>query len=191
MMLVRRPFVLFDVDAVGLAALLALCGLGYVVGVQRMQAQFATRAQLTTQLSAARAALQRSRAQAEHVQQDTDRLRSAADVWRAAASSPGNPSQFVSRLAALVSASGMELLSAAPRSDLDPMPFVEGELTLTARGDGPSFVMFLDRLARETPYQAITQFSVKADPDPRSGRCNLTWTVRLFKTPGGSKADAG
>src|SRR5262249_54886955 len=140
-----------------------------------MNANRAELARLTSAISLADAAIQRS--DDSHRRADTDirRLREGvADQTRRAPTAAALP-QFLQRAATLSDDYGLQIAQVLPQ----PVQRLDGrivcDIQVTARGDLLGLARLLDRLRRENPYFSLLDYSVARGKDQAEERCTLTW----------------
>ena len=183
MIICKRPVVLYDVDAAGVAALVLLGVVAYFAVFVPVQAQQKAVGALRSELGATRSATGQTGAHLRTLRQDVAQLQRCLADGAAQAPTATSLTQFLSRIAVLAEEANLQVLQIVPA----PTQRVEDHLTsdvhISGRGRSLDFIRFLDRLARENPYQSLQRFSVTQEADAEQGVCTLSWTVRLNMLP--------
>ncbi len=176
MIVLRRPLMIFDVDVIGVAVLLALFATAYVVCIRPQQQDLRRLAQVRVELAQARRALQHQRDQLRAVQDQTRRLAVALGRHQPPETPPRTLAEHVTRVLTAAGACGLEV------EDFSPTPSGSSGGGLTLRGTGASedLLRFLRACAQREPYHAVEELDIRGASD---GRCQFRCTLRFFDPP--------
>ena len=186
MILVRRPFVLYDVDAV-----FALLAIGCVVGAYLGFVIPATRTAharqtLLGEIQSEQRAIASLRRHIDHDQSQADQL--ARGIERCTAAIP-RLADFNDAVNALVNEAADEQVEIA--SVVPERPVVSGgrwvsQVRLSGTARSNDCIRFLDALVRRHPYHAIKQFTLSTMADTETSRCSVSMTISLYLLPDGN-----
>jgi hypothetical protein len=183
MIICRKPWTLYDVDLVGAALLVVLVAAGFwLVALPARQAWSAYR-----QTAASFVAAQRKLEQDAHdVEGFEQQLVTFEDLVAAGMRGVPDPNAFVPRLREMTQAAEAEqvrVLNVAPVPSTLEGAYLVVDVQVTGRGASPAFFRFLDRLARENPYQALRAFTISRPAASAEESCELAWTIRFYLLP--------
>lgn|GEM_PF-5376504 len=183
MIVLRRPFRVFDVDVLGASLLAALLGLGYAGIWWPASLRHQEKLRSAGHLQQANANLRTAAANLESVRRQTDRIHAEIELCRASAPAVGSIPRYLNQVAAIAEASGLRIDNTIPGRWKDEATRRFVDVEFTARGTSLALTRFLDRLSRDNARQRVTAFSVSAQKGSPDGRSILSWTVRLFAQP--------
>ena len=179
MIICKRPFVLYDVDAAGVAALVLLGVVAYFAVFIPVQAQQKASRALRTELTDTRSTTGQTAAQLQTVRQDVAQLQRCLADGAAQAPTATSLTQFLSRIALLAEDANLQVLQIVPAPTQRVGDHLTSDVHISGRGRSLDFIRFLDRLARENPYQSLQRFSITQDEGAADELCTLSWTIRL------------
>jgi Tfp pilus assembly protein PilO len=110
----------------------------------------------------------------------------AAKVPRIDAYSP-----LLRSLTDAATAAQLELLNVSPQPTTANGAYLVSDIRLGGRGRSQDFIRFLDRLARENPYQSLQTSSITHPAQSTQATCDLTWTVRPYLLPAAGTTPTG
>lgn len=179
MILLRKPFTLFDVDVLGL---LGLLGLGAVAGwlvVQTAAVQTGLR-ELQARLRNAEPQRRQQLQKLESLQQELDALRAEVAARQAEAPGADAVAGFVGQIAHLAADTGLDLQNVTPGPIAEENGRLHCDVQVVGRGGSLDFVRFLFQLAARNPYQTLRTFTINRPAGPEPPICQITWTLRLY-----------
>jgi hypothetical protein len=191
MIVCKKPCTLYDVDVLGAAGVLVLTLAAWWLVVapwQHMwrdyQALSAARVVATTQLCDDVKELERF----EQGLTQLDELVTAdfGDIPRS-----DSVSQLLRKITALAEGEKLELLNVTPQPATPSGAYLVSDIKVGARGHSRDFIRFLDRLARENPYQSLLTCSINRAAQTAPGICEFDWTVRAYLLPPAKNARGG
>ncbi|MBW7905752.1 MAG: type 4a pilus biogenesis protein PilO [Phycisphaerae bacterium] len=181
MILMRRPLLVFDVDAVGLAGALLLGGLAAWVAAEPLVHHAPAMRQAQAELQRAEPTRRRLAQQLQDTHEDVERLRRAVEALEAETPKADAVAGFVQQIARTAAAHRLELLNVTPGPiQAEGQRRLACDIVVDGRGHSLDFVAFLDDLARTNPYHALHAFSISRAVTPDSAACRLQWTLRLY-----------
>ncbi len=175
MIIARRPCLIFDVDLIGLAALLGLAAMAWFVAIRPQQQDARKLAQLALQLDQARLTLQQKRDQLRAVQDQTERLAGLLARGKRTEPPARSMAEHVSLVLAAAGRCGLDVIDFTPT---DPSGDDPAGLTLRCRGTSRAFLEFLRTCARREPRHRIERFAIRVRGD---GVCELECVMRFIK----------
>ena len=179
MIVCRKPFTIFDVDVIGVAALVVLA-LAACFGVLVPASANATEYRaLSARLVAADGRLEQTNQQLRRINSEIAALESGVAERTRAAPGADAPTPFLQRVAALAEQWNVQLVQVLPQPTRAADGYLFTDVRFSGRGTSLSFAGLLDQLARENPYHALQDFAITRSADPGDTRCALSWTLRL------------
>lgn len=183
MIVCRRPFVLYDVDLIGLGVIASLLvGAWFVVG-RPWQATWSEYRVLATQRNTIEANLQRDMRELERFEIGLAQLRQRVDAKLADVPRPTSVPALLRKMTDLARAANLELLSVAPAPAKEQDAYLVSDVNVVGRGRSLDFIRFLDLLAQENPYQCLKTCRLSRPPVSSSPTCEISWTMRLYLLP--------
>jgi Tfp pilus assembly protein PilO len=181
--LVKKPFPLYDVDAVGMLAVLLIVAIAYLTGFSSLRAQRRTIEKRRAELAAIDQAADEVRARRDRIDEDAGRLDARLSTIRAQVPTADSMTQFLSDLAAMARASDLEVLQMIPGPTKVAERRMTNDVRIAARGSSPDFIRFLRQLERANPHQTLKRISIAHMKGSRDGVCELAWTIRFHMMP--------
>lgn len=190
MIVCRKPCTIYDVDVIGIAALvviaLAAC-FGVIVPASANATEYRA---LSATIAAVKANAEQTNRQLRKVNGEIGLLRSGVAERTRAAPKPGALTPFLQRVASLAEECDLQIEQVLPQPVRQAGNYLVGEVHFSGRGTALNFAWLLEQLGRENRYHALQEFSITQANDPSDGRCNLSWTLRLYML-GGESEQAG
>jgi Tfp pilus assembly protein PilO len=209
MIVCRKPWTLYDVDLLGATGVVVLAVAAWFVVLAPWRSMWGEYRTLVAARTAAEANLRREVTDLEHFETGLAQLE---DVVASEAANVPRAEAFARLLRSLTDAAveaQLELLNVSPLPTTISGAYLVSDIKLGGRGRSQDFIRFLDRLARENPYQYLQTCSIMAQkpaladshsplgqapgPTPQSSisspqsggsaACDLNWTVRLYLLP--------
>ena len=181
MIVSRKPCTIYDVDVIGVAALV-VTGLAAWFGVIVPASANATEYQaLSARIAAAETKLEHAGEQLRNVNARITALQNGvADRTRDAPKS-GALTPFVQCAASLAEECELQVAQVLPQPVRHADGYLIGDVWFSGRGTSLNFARFLDQLARVNPYHGVEGFSIKrSGGEPDDPECALSWTLRLY-----------
>jgi Tfp pilus assembly protein PilO len=100
-------------------------------------------------------------------------------------------SHLLRSLTDAATATQLELLNVSPQPTRANGAYLVSDIRLGGRGRSQDFIRFLDRLARENPYQSLQTCSITHPAQNAQATCELAWTVRLYLLPAAGTTPTG
>ena len=191
MIICHRPWKIYDVDAVGAAGVLVfvLAAIWLVLGP--WQRTWNSYRRLADERMAVGAKLRDDGAKREQGDQGTkDREQTGGDQL-ARAPNADSYSRLLSRITDVAKECQLELLSVAPQPATASGAYLVSDVQIGGRGRSRDFILFLDRLAQENPYQSLWACSLSRVPTATEPLCDLAWTIRMYLLPAANDGRAG
>jgi Tfp pilus assembly protein PilO len=184
MIIMRRPMLVFDVDAVGLAGAILVGGLAAWVAAEPFVQHALAIRQTQAELQLAEPARRRLMQQLQGTHDDVQRLRQAVEALQAQTPQNDAVAGFVQQIARTAASHRLELLNVTPGPIQTEGQRLACDIVVDGRGHSLDFVAFLDDLARRNPYHALHAFSITRAVTPDDAACRLQWTLRLYMLAG-------
>jgi cell division protein FtsB len=180
MIIARKPCTVYDVDLIGIAALvvvvLAAC-FGTVIPASANANEYQA---VRARIAVAHAKLQQASGQLRKLNAEIAALRSGVGERMRSAPKPGALTPFLQRVARLAEQCDLQLAQVVPQATREAAGCVLSDVRFSGRGSALSFIRLLDALARENPYHALQSFQIKQAGNLADPRCTLSWTLRLY-----------
>lgn len=183
MIVCRRPCTLYDVDLIGLAALAAIGAAAWFFVVAPWGDTWTRYRELAARRTAVETQLQRDLDDLQRFEADLARIQRAGADQAGRAPTAASVSQLLRQVTDLAQVAGLELLSVAPQAMQRDGPYLVHEIQLAGRGRSRDFFLYLDRLAREIPYQSLQNCSISRAATSAEPICDLAWSIRLYLLP--------
>jgi hypothetical protein len=179
MIICRRPFKLYDVDLIGIAAL-AVVGLAACFGVILPASADATECRiLSDRIAAADGETETTNGRLRQVNAEIGVLQSGVAERVRTAPKADALTPFLQRVANLAEYCDVQITEVLPHPVRKVDGCLIGDVWFAGRGASLDFIRLLDELAREAPYNALRDFSIAQAGGPDDARCRLSWTLRL------------
>jgi Tfp pilus assembly protein PilO len=183
MILVRRPVTLYDVDALGLAAALAMLLSGWLLVLSPWQRMWDEYQALVRAHHRVERELGQDAVELQRAQERLTRLEQIAAAPSTTLPDGSAAPRLLEEIATLARASGLELRSMVPRPPELHGPHLVQDIDLEGRGASIDFLAFLRRLAQANPCQSLEDCTIKRMAIETNPECALRWTLRLFLRP--------
>lgn len=179
MIMLRRPFTVYDVDVIGVAAMVGLLVVTYCGMVTPTLEQAGAYQDLANSARQLESGIEVADARLEKATNELSRLRASVTERIASAPTTAAPAKFLNDAGEMAGKFGVHMIQVLP----SPTRRVDGrvacDVQIVARGTSLGFVRFLDELHRVHPYFSTTDLTVRQDPDPIAGGVQINWTVQL------------
>jgi len=183
MIVCRRPCTLYDVDLIGLAAVAAIGAAAWVFVAAPWGDTWTRYRELVARRTAVETQLQRDLDDLQRFETDLARIQRAGADQASRAPTAASVSQLLRQVTDLARVARLELLSVAPQAMQRDGPYLVHEIQLAGRGRSRDFFLYLDRLAREIPYQSLQNCSISRAATSAEPTCDLAWSIRLYLLP--------
>jgi len=181
--LCRRPFTVYHVDALGGLGLLAVALAGWWLAVVPWRQTCASYRELGQRRAALELELQSESAKLEGIRQELAWLQGVVDSQTLVVPRADSVPQLLREMTELASETEIELLSVVPQPAVPEGAYVVSDIQLTGRARSISLIRFLDQLAQRNPFQALMSCSVKRPAGATHEICDVCWTLRLYMLP--------
>jgi Tfp pilus assembly protein PilO len=181
--LCRKPFPIYHIDAVGVLGLLALMLAGWWLALAPWRQTCASCRELGQRRATLESELQAQSEKLERAVEDLAWLQGVIDTQVVEEPRADSVPQLLREMTELAGEVQIELLSVVPQPAVPEGAYVVSDIQFTGRGRSPSFIRFLDRLAQQNPFQALTNCSLKRAAGAADETCDLSWTLRLYMLP--------
>ena len=182
MILCRRPFLIYHVDALGGLGVLGLVLAGWWLAVVPWRQTCAGYRELGERCASLESDLQAQSERLDQVQQDLSWLEGVVQAQAVEVPAP-ILSRACCEMTDVAKEVQIELLSVAPQPAVSEGAYLVSEIQLAGRGRSRDFIRFLDRLAQRNPFQALTNCAVRRTATAADQACEISWTVRLYMLP--------
>lgn len=179
MVVIRRPFVAYDVDCFFGVGLIALAAAVYAFFVVPAFAEHHARAQQTARIRSDQMLFAGRQQLLQRYAAKTERLREAIASREAIAPRLEDLNNVINAIVSIAADCGLEVTSVVPERSKQPDGREVCDVQLAATSASNDLVRFLDRLAREHPYHALQQLTVTGRKD-KDALCDLTVRIRLY-----------
>ena len=183
MILSRRPFPIYDVDAIAVA-LIAVAALGlYFFAVRPERQQADNYHGVATIVAAAEGAVSRAQGRLGDVSRQIEELQQVLDEQLHQTPTVADRNQLINDILAVADEVGLDVGSITPAAPVEENQVVVSDIEILAEGDIRALITLLDRLAREKPHHAVRGFHVVANPRSPTPSRSIAVTLRLFLLP--------
>ena len=183
MILCRKPFPIYHVDALGALGVLGLVLAGWWLAVVPWRQTCAGYRELGQRRASLEAELQARSERLDQVQQDLSWLEGVVQAQAVEVPRADSVPQLLREMTDVAQEARIELLSVVPQPAVLEGAYLVSEIQLAGRGRSRDFIRFLDRLAQRNPFQALTTCAVRRTATAADQACELSWTVRLYMLP--------
>ena len=183
MILCRKPFPIYHVDALGALGVLGLVLAGWWLAVVPWRQTCAGYRELGQRRASLEAELQARSERLDQVQQDLSWLEGVVQAQAVEVPRADSVPQLLREMTDVAKEAQIELLSVVPQPAVAEGAYLVSEIQLAGRGGSRDFIRFLDRLAQRNPFQALTNCAVRRSATAADPACELSWTVRLYMLP--------
>ncbi len=183
MILLRKPFPIFDVDLIGAVMVGIVAIIAYLTiyvparSVGQVDQQLAIAVQ-TTQAAIARSSDRLDRALAEK----RDLTRKVEDRERNLPKA-SEASEFPRQIATAAEANGVKVQQLAPHPLRNTEQGTVFDVQVVARSGLAQFIGMLDELRRKCPHMQVREFSVARGSDTVDTGSTLSLTLRIYLAP--------
>lgn len=183
MIVCRKPWTLFDFDLLGGAGLVVLGLAAWWAVLAPWRQMWSDYRRLVAARSDAGNRLRQQVTELERFEQGLAQLEEVVASETAHVPRLDGFSQLLQGMTAAAADSQLELLNVSPQPAAASGAYLVSDVQLGGRGGSRDFIRFLDRLARENPYQALQTCSITRPSQNAQATCDLTWTIRLYLLP--------
>lgn len=180
MIVSRRPWLLYDVDAAGAVLIGAMLALLAWQGPARWFELKAEGQRIQAARAAARERLAHTAPALREAERGVREVEQAIERRIATAPRLTDLSRQVSMLTSLAREHRLDVTTLTPLPPVRHDAYDICSVQLAARGRLTEFAAFLDALALRSPYQELVSCSVARPPSSPDGACELTWTLNLY-----------
>jgi hypothetical protein len=183
MTLLRKPVRIFDVDALGVAVLIALGATVYLTAVVPSQAQARQRSALLDEASTVEAKVLDSEGRLRGIERLTSELQ--ATVAKRIAVSPTRAAinSIVNELLQSADDSHLKIDSVEPRPPRRDGDHYICDVIMVGRGHAPDVVEYLETLAQRQPYHSIEMLSMTGDAGNENDDCRFECHLEMHLLP--------
>lgn len=179
MIVLRRPWVLYDVDVVGAAVAALLIALG----CWQIPARWSALARQYRSLSDA-CRLSETRLAAEapalaEAQHDIEEFAAAVALRDASFPRTAALGSIVNDLTGDVRRAGLELISVSPQPPKQVGIYDQCEIPFSARGSAVDFARFLDEVGQRFACAELTACAITRASKSGDATCSINWALRL------------
>ena len=179
MIISRKLCTIYDVDVIGIAALILIALAAAFAVFVPARASAGQRRALATKIAAANTTAEQVNSRLRTVNAEIGLLQSGVAVRAETAPKPGALTPFLQRVAQLAEQYDLQITQVLPQPTQAAAGYLFTDVELSAHGSTRGFLRLLDQLARENPYCSLQHFSIKHLQTPGEQRCQLSWTLRL------------
>lgn len=191
MIVTRKPCTLYDVDLIGFAVVAAIGVAAWALVIAPWHNTWTRYREATARCAEVESQLQRDLNDLQRFEGDLARIERAGDDQSDRAPTAAAVSHLLRQMTHLAQAAHLDLLSVAPQSMQRDGPYLVHEIQLAGRGCSGDFILYLDQLAREMPYQSLQTCSISRPATSTEPTCELAWSVRLYLLPDAPKPAPG
>ena len=183
MIVCKKPCTLYDADLLGAAGVLALGLAAWWLVVAPWQQMWHDYQALSTARAAVSAKLRDDVKELERFEQGLTQLDGLVTADFGDIPRSDSISQLLRKITDLAEGEKLELLNVTPQPATASGAYFVSDIKVGARGHSRDFIRFLDRLARENPYQSLQTCSISRAAQGPPGVCEFAWTVRAYLLP--------
>jgi len=191
MIVCKKPCTIYDVDVIGVVALIAVgvaACLGVVIPATADASEFRA---LSAKIAQANSKTEQTGVRLSKVDLQIEELQRGVDEQTRLAPKPGALSPFLQRVASVAEGCNLRIHRVLPQPGQRADGYAIGDIRFSGAGSSLDFVRLLDQLARDNPYYALRDFSIRRSADSTDPGCALSWTLRLYMLDDESLDDAG
>lgn len=180
MILLRKPFVVLDVDAAGVGVLALLVGVAWW-GIATPLFDTATQCAMTrATMKAAEDARRDARSNLKALAQDTAGLEALLSEFKDSVPTESQRSNVVADIVARATAGGVQVVSVTPLQPIRGERHVSVDTDLKLRCTPAALTELLEQLAAEFPYHSIEDITVTGDRASDDESCEANLRLRLY-----------
>jgi hypothetical protein len=179
MIVCRKPCTVYDVDVIGVVALLIIGAAACVGVIAPANANASERRDVTAMIATANVKSEETNSRLRSLNTEIKTLFAGVTQHAELAPRPGALTPLLHRVATLADEYDLQITQVLPQATHEVDGYLQADVWLSARGFSPDFLRLLDRLSRESPYCALRDFSIKRIGNSADQRCQLSWTIRL------------
>lgn len=183
MIVCKKPITLHDVDLMGMAGLAALGLAAWWLVAAPWQQTWTNYGELAAKHRSIETQLQEDVVELERFQQGLAQLEQTLTSQAEKVPRAVSGSRLLREMTDVAKHAQLRILSVAPQPAKRDGDYVINDIQLTARGRSRDFIRFLDRLARDNPYQSLQHCSITRPAGRDEPTCELSWLVRLYLLP--------
>jgi Tfp pilus assembly protein PilO len=183
MILLRKPVKVFDVDALGVAALIALGATVYLTAVVPSRAQAKQRDALLAEARNAEAKVLDSEGRLRGIEQLTKELQATVAERVAASPTRAAINSIVNDILQNTEDSNLKIDSVEPRPPRRQDDHYICDVIMVGRGHAPDVVEFLETLAERHPYHSIEMLSMTGGAGDEDQACRFECHLQLHLLP--------
>lgn len=191
MIVSRKPWTIYDVDAIGGGCLVVVLLASWWLVFAPWQQTWSSYRALADERSETAQRLRDDVASAEEYYRQLDDLEQLVSTQAHEVPAAAQLSKILQQFTDIAKGERIELVSVAPEPATLKGAYVVTDIRVEARGTSVDFIRFLDRLAVENPYQSLRDCVIKKPAGGAAERCSLSWTVRLYMQPDAGGAAEG
>jgi hypothetical protein len=186
MILTRRPFVVYDVDLIGLCAGLALVVIACTAIVRPALASTENGRRLGVVATQRQALLTAAEHQLLAAIADVERLKQAIERRRGEVPTSSSGESFLATLAQLGQRTEVLLSQVSPGAAKAIQGRRAVDITISASGSSRNLLAFMGELRRSDAYHVLLDYSITRNADAKQA-CQLHCTIRRFVGDAGAE----
>jgi hypothetical protein len=182
MIILRRPFVAYDVDCLFGLGLIAIAAGVYAFFVVPAAAEDRSRTEQIVAIQANQMRLAARRQELQRYTTRTERLRGAIASRETTAPRTADLIHVINVMVNSAAECGLEIASVVPERNAQLDGRWVCDVRLTAAGMSNGVIRFLGRLSRDVPYHSVEQLTIAGRKDD-AAICDVTVAIRLYLLP--------
>lgn len=179
MIVCRKPCTIYDVDVIGIVALLIIGAAAGVGVIGPADANASERRDVTAMIATANVKSEETNSRLRSLNTEIKTLYAGVTQHAELAPRPGALTPLLHRVANLADQCDLQITQVLPQATQEVDGYLQADVWMSARGYSLGFLRLLDQLSRENPYCALRCFSIKRVGNSADERCQLSWTIRL------------
>lgn len=180
MIVCRKPFTLFDVDVIAIAALVVIALAAYFAVLRPAQGNAAEYRDLSAKIETANKQVAATSEKLTAVHAQTENLLEGVTLQSRAAPKIDVLNPFLRRITTLAVECGVTITQVVPRPVRRNDGYLSNDIFFTGTGGSLGFIRLLDRLACEHPYFTLEEYALKRAGARAEQPCEIAWTLRLY-----------
>lgn len=183
MILLRRPFPIFDVDLIGIVMIGIVAIIAYLTIYVPARAVGQVDQQLAVAVQTTQAAITRSSDRLDRARAEQHDLSRKVESRERNLPKAGETSDFPRHIATAAEENGVTVQQLAPNPPRNTEQGMVFDIQVVARGGLAQFIGMLDDLRRKCPHMQVRDFSIAHGPDAAEPASTLSLTLRIYLSP--------
>lgn len=180
MIILRKPLVLYDADAVGLGVVALLLGVAWVGVAQPLMQSVSDEAAVRSAIAAAESARATERANVLRITKQIERLDEVVREQSALVPGESARNSVVTDIVSRAERHGISVVSLTPVAPVRGDRYVTADTELIVRCPLAALIALLDELARDVPFHSVEDLNVSEDRKAENDECLVSLRLRLF-----------